>query len=144
MDFFPSTCIRIFQALILISLTFAGEDDDIKFLFTNTGKPKTTSATFGLKASSGLQVGKDFPSLPDEGSRRNVVEVVFGFPIFINKNFDQFAIIGDIGFLYFILILSSRSANNPQLALWQLPASVHHTQSDISTCAASELYQTAD
>ena len=29
------------------------------------------------------QVAKGFPSLPDEASRRNFVEIVFGFPVFV-------------------------------------------------------------
>ena len=31
------------------------------------------------------QEGKGVPSLPDEAFRRNVVEIVFGLPVFVNK-----------------------------------------------------------
>ena len=56
-------------------------------LFTNTGEPKTISTTFRLKALSGRESLNLilFPSLPDEAFRRNIVENVFGLPVFANK-----------------------------------------------------------
>ena len=51
----------------------------LDFLFTNTGRPKTIS-TFRLEASSGREA-----SLPDKAFGRNVVEIDFGLPVFVNK-----------------------------------------------------------